>query len=453
MRAAVRGDAGGAQHSQQVADGESGRDQRAQEEEQGACTTLVKCDVFVSIVAPRGPAQAVISPLPSHLYYHPQVQSNQIEQLKEDIHNKDKALVAEQFETASLSKRLEQRNHEVDQLRQVLDDASNNVSKQEHEVAELNVALRSKDADSLAQKRAYDQVVTERDITATQLTRRNDELALLYEKMSIMTTTMSKGEQQYASQQEDIRLMKIKIADLKRQVVILSDGRNHGLEDAKQELVRLQRELLSEQAKTKALSEELENPMNVHRWRKLEGTDPSTLDLLQKCQTLQRRLIAKTEQVVEKDMQMQTKEREVADLKAKIASMPGAELSEQLIACQTALTERTRQLKAVASEVTMAQAQVTEYKHELERTSRELFETKKQFYESRRQARHSVSAGRQQTEASGGLGGAGQGSSRGTGTGMLTGVDAFQSKAESSQRAAAQASQARFVGGGFNVHA
>jgi hypothetical protein len=47
----------------------------------------------------------------------------------------------------------------------------------------------------------------------------------------------------------------------------------------------------------KALSEELENPMNVHRWRKLEGSDPSTLEMIQKIQTLQKRLIAKTEEV------------------------------------------------------------------------------------------------------------------------------------------------------------
>ncbi len=56
----------------------------------------------------------------------------------------------------------------------------------------------------------------------------------------------------------------------------------------------LQRELLSERTKVKALSEELENPMNVHRWRKLEGSDPGTLEMIQKIQTLQKRLIAKT---------------------------------------------------------------------------------------------------------------------------------------------------------------
>jgi hypothetical protein len=75
------------------------------------------------------------------------------------------------------------------------------------------------------------------------------------------------------------------------------------------EVHQLQREVLSERTKVKALSEELENPMNVHRWRKLEGSDPGTLEMIQKIQTLQKRLIAKTEEVVEKDLLIQEKDK------------------------------------------------------------------------------------------------------------------------------------------------
>ena len=69
---------------------------------------------------------------------------------------------------------------------------------------------------------------------------------------------------------------------------------------SKLEILQLQKELLQEKTRVTALSEELENPMNVHRWRKLEGSDPATYELIQKIQTLQRRLISKTEEVVEK---------------------------------------------------------------------------------------------------------------------------------------------------------
>jgi ribosomal protein L29 len=39
--------------------------------------------------------------------------------------------------------------------------------------------------------------------------------------------------------------------------------------DLKNEIHNLNKELIEEKLKVKGLSEELENPMNVHRWRKL----------------------------------------------------------------------------------------------------------------------------------------------------------------------------------------
>lgn len=40
----------------------------------------------------------------------------------------------------------------------------------------------------------------------------------------------------------------------------------------RQELFHTQREFLKERTRCRALEEELENPMNIHRWRKLEVT-------------------------------------------------------------------------------------------------------------------------------------------------------------------------------------
>jgi hypothetical protein len=45
----------------------------------------------------------------------------------------------------------------------------------------------------------------------------------------------------------------------------------------------------------------------LFRWRKLEGSDPSTYEMIQKIQTLQKRLISKTEEAVEKDLLIQVR--------------------------------------------------------------------------------------------------------------------------------------------------
>lgn len=64
-------------------------------------------------------------------------------------------------------------------------------------------------------------MISERDILGTQLVRRNDELALLYEKIKIQQSTLNKGEIQYNQRLEDIRVLKLEIKKLRREKGIL----------------------------------------------------------------------------------------------------------------------------------------------------------------------------------------------------------------------------------------
>lgn len=221
--------------------------------------------------------------------------------------------------------------------------------------------------------------INERDILGTQLIRRNDELALLYEKIKIQQSTMNKGEAQYKQRLEDIRILKLDIKRMRREKNILSKSVAN-VEDLRRELYHVQREILKERTRCKALEEELENPMNIHRWRKLEGSDPSTFEMLQKIQTLQRRLIQKTEEVVEKELLIQEKEKLYMELKHILARQPGPEVAEQLQIYQQTLKEKTKQMKSMASELNMYESQVSENKVEVERLSRELQEVKKKYF-------------------------------------------------------------------------
>jgi len=76
------------------------------------------------------------------------------------------------------------------------------------------------------------------------------------------------------------------------------------------------------------------------RWRKLEGSDPSAYEMIQKVQTLQKRLIAKTEEVVEADLLIQEKEKLYVELKNILARQPGPEVAEQLSIYQVLCSAR-----------------------------------------------------------------------------------------------------------------
>ena len=81
------------------------------------------------------------------------------------------------------------------------------------------------------------------------------------------------------------------------------------------------------------------------------------------------------------------------ELKNILARQPGPEVAEQLSVYQQNLKDKTRQMKAMASELNMYQAQVNEYKFERERLNRELQLVKKKYYQQKRREQMSQSTG------------------------------------------------------------
>merc|ERR1711918_174319 len=88
--------------------------------------------------------------------------------------------------------------------------------------------------------------------------------------------------------------------------------------------------------------------------------------------------------VVEKDLLIQEKEKLYVELKNILARQPGPEVAEQLTVYQQNLKKKTTQMKAMASELNMYQAQVNEYKYEHERLARELTDMKRKYYNHKR---------------------------------------------------------------------
>merc|ERR1719174_3132238 len=336
----------------------------------------------------------------------------------------DSALMAVHLEHARLEKEREMQKTEIQKLKNQLGESDNTCKSLRQEIKKLEAIIEKGEREMERQRKELDEVINERDILGTQLIRRNDELALLYEKIKIQQSTLKKGEVQYRERIEDIRILKLKINDMKRELQLLSSSVQN-IDSLRNEVYHLQRELLQKRTKVKALSEELENPMNVRRWRKLEGSDPDTYEMIQKIQTLQKRLIAKTEEVVEKDLLIQEKEKLYVELKNILARQPGPEVAEQLSIYQQNLREKTKQMKAMASELNMYQAQINEYKYEIERLNRDLQDVKKRYFDHKRREQLARELDAEERD-----------------------LGALQAQ---TQLAASQSAKTRFTGGGFAI--
>nr|CAD7570675.1 unnamed protein product [Timema californicum] len=292
------------------------------------------------------------------------VMGHQIEQMKEDITTKETQLMKEEFElelvvldiprvtmTALCETALQKTEKERENLREELQKLQQDVSElrqQIHDIQEeekkLQKIIQQADEDRRRQKKEMEQLMNERDILGTQLVRRNDEQALLYEKIKILQSTLHKGEAQYDQRLEDIRLLKLEIKRLRQEKALLSRSMTN-MTDLKQEVFHLERDLTKEKLKCRALEEELQNPLNVHRWRKLEGSDPDTYELLQKIQLLQKRLLAQSDAAIERENRLRESERLYINLRQLLARQPGPEVSIRLQRTQRALKDRGRKMK------------------------------------------------------------------------------------------------------------
>jgi|AntRauTorckE5430_2_1112549.scaffolds.fasta_scaffold04171_1 chromosome segregation ATPase len=317
--------------------------------------------------------------------YHNQVSTLSIEimSLRRELTSKDELLVKERLGMKQEEAQKEQASGEVCRTRQHLNEQEDMIQKQDLEIRKLNSMLTRMDEELLEQKKEYDQIVNERDVLGAQLIRRNDEIALLQERLKVQDAALKQGEIQYQERIDDIRQLSIKLQGLKREICTQQETPNQE-DHASRDLAKTEKELLGEKIKVKALSEELENPLNVHRWRKLGGTDPAAFELVQKIEILQKRLIKKTEQAMEKDTIIQEQEKEFESLKRQVDRKPDTAVVGKLSICENEVREKERQMRAMAGELNMNQTQVSDNKKEIDRLNNELYEMKHKYFEQKK---------------------------------------------------------------------
>merc|ERR1711907_800393 len=90
-----------------------------------------------------------------------------------------------------------------------------------NEIDKLNSIINSIEREMVLLRRRYEQAVETRNFTGIQLIDRNDELCILWEKSNIQEKLLKKGEDVMLSKEEDIRILKIHLAEVQRQLQVV----------------------------------------------------------------------------------------------------------------------------------------------------------------------------------------------------------------------------------------
>merc|ERR1719305_425801 len=234
------------------------------------------------------------------------------------------------------------------------------------EIDKLNSIINSIEKEMVILRRKYEQAVETRNFTGIQLIDRNDELCILWEKSNIQEKLLKKGESAMLTKSEEIRILKIHLAEVKRQLQVVQK-KIPEVPILKEEVLRLRESLSEVRKRADSLSLELENPSSMMRkWRQLGGEDLDAETLHAKIQLNEERLNDKKEALLEKELILE----EVTALSDKLRQQAidgrqgTLELSQKVNLFQAKIKDMTRKMMATVSELSMYQATAMKFQTE-----------------------------------------------------------------------------------------
>lgn len=213
--------------------------------------------------------------------------------------------------------------------------------------------------------------------------KRNYELGELYEKIKSERSNLHIGERNFNKFLEQLSVWQKELIDVVQSHNETIQGLSK-LDVYKNRVIQLERDILKEQTKYRALQDELETPMNVHRWRILESSDPKRFEKIVQIHTLQKHLVQMSDKVVQDDLLIQEKEKIYVELKNVIARQPGPEVEEQILLYQQTLKDKTKQFAAMEHELEMYIEQVHRFKEEITDIDQKTMKINKKWMKTRR---------------------------------------------------------------------
>ena len=310
-----------------------------------------------------------------------QFNKKEIENLKSDLKKKDDYIVEIKGKNTKFEKALKNKEIENNKISNDLDEKTKMCQEQEKEMEKLKINVEETAKNYSKLEGEYKKAIIDRDNLSSQLIRRNDEVSILHEKIMILTTDMSKSEKTVQEKEDKIKEQNRSIQNLTRELKINTQFKEKANAYAR-ELINLNKELLREKNLNKALTEEVESSEKLfHRWRKLEGIDPDSLELHYKISLLQKRLISKTEECVEKEITIQDLTKELANSKKLANKKPLFEIEESIKKYKQQLGKQHDRMKALIAELNMYRNQVEEYKSDNNRVKKENIELQNKYHE------------------------------------------------------------------------
>lgn len=144
--------------------------------------------------------------------------THQVDQLKEQIKVKNADLIKQDFDFKKIVDENDKTKNEKHRIIKNIDDYEKLLKSQESNISKLKYIIAEAKGEKQKQEKDYEMVVNERDILGTQLIKRNQELSLLYEKIKLSQSNLTKGETYFREKQSELKGFQEQLAMLRKEL-------------------------------------------------------------------------------------------------------------------------------------------------------------------------------------------------------------------------------------------
>ncbi|KFP88038.1 PREDICTED: coiled-coil domain-containing protein 146 [Apaloderma vittatum] len=215
-------------------------------------------------------------------------------------------------------------------------------------------------------RKIYEKAIQQHNESGLLLRDREEEICILCEKINMQEMLLRSGDIEMQAMDEKIRLLKLKVAERKRQIKLCF--RALPVKNALDaHLVELQIQYSQCKDRIKQMEKIFADPANESRKRELGGKNPSPPELLKKIEQLEVELVQKEEKLLETDFLY----KHVSQLTDRIcaAAEKGKQdmllLAKRTSKLQKMVKDRTQKMMALVAELSMQQALAIKLQQEM----------------------------------------------------------------------------------------
>ena len=306
-----------------------------------------------------------------------------IQQLKNQINEKNNRFDNQRIKVEQARLDIKRLLDNIKSMQLEKDKMEKDIQIHSNEINELMVIINDADTEVKGQEKKVSSIMNEHMLLNKQVITRNNELNQLYNDIKLQNTLLNRVKQEYSNLTVELKNSE----SVEQELIDQIDKANEKKEEfnaIKENIEDLQGQLIQEKLKVRSLTDELNRPINVHRWRKLKDTDPDTFAMIKHVAKLTKKVIHKNQMVQEKDVMIQEKEKLYDGLQKVISKQPNYENTNQLRMYNKTLREKRKKFKSINSDLKHYRNKVNELKYDIQKLTDDMKVIKLAYFAKKR---------------------------------------------------------------------